>query len=86
MLSAHYSCGQAEEISKDLEFTSNTLGFFFFFNLTLAVRGGNFGIPSVSNISLEPPVRGGKYRSISGSRLTVGKALLRCSGFVVKVS
>jgi len=37
MLSAHYSCGRAEEISKDGEFTSDTLGLFLF-SLTLAVR------------------------------------------------
>lgn len=56
-----------------------------FFNLTLAVRGNNFGIPSVSNILLELPVRGGKYHSISGSRIMVEKALLQCSVFIVKV-
>lgn len=66
MLSARYSCGQEEEVSKDLDFTSNTLGFLLFFSLTLAVRGNNIGVPSVSNISLELPVRGRKYRSISG--------------------
>lgn len=78
-----YSYGQAEEVSKDLECTSSTLGFFFY-NLTLAVRG-NICIPSVLSISLELPVRGRKYRSISGLCFMVEKALLRFSGFVVKV-
>lgn len=63
----------------------DSLGCFGFFNLTLAVKGNNFGIPSISDISLELPVRGRKYCCISYLAIVMEKALLCYSGSVVNV-